>query len=383
MNKSVSLLVLGDVAGSGGGAESSGAVVWLIVVVVATIGISFFCSICEAALYAVSSARVEQLSQSNSISGLRLQRLRQKIDRPIAAILALNTIAHTAGATLSGMLAARVFDSIGVGVFSAFLTLAILFVSEIIPKTIGVLHADQIAPPLSGPIELAIRLLGPLVSACQFVTRWISGSSSAIGEVTEEELLALSRLSHRSGTLTADEARWMQNALKLDRINVDDILTPRTVIQSMPGDATVGEASRTALSWPYKRIPLTIGSDLDEIIGIVIREDILHAAAAGENDKPLEQLKRPASFVPQTMKVSDLLSSALRERTHLFIVVDEYGGTAGVVTLEDAIETLLGSEIVDESDAATDLRHLARQQAVEKLKNIQQTPNIDRRTDER
>lgn len=370
--ESVGWSILSDAAGSGVVAASSGAAIKLVMVVAATIGISFFCSICEAALYAVSSARVEQLAQSGSVSGKRLQRLRKSIDKPIAAILALNTIANTAGATFSGMLAAEVFDSVGVGVFSGFLTLGILFVSEIIPKTVGVLHADRVAPFLSAPIDLIIRVLWPLVALCQFVTRTIAGDASAIGTVTEEELLALSRLSHRSGTLTADEARWMQNALKLDQINVADILTPRTVIQSMPKDATVGEASQTALSWPHKRLPLTDGSNVDEIVGVAIREDILHAASAGENEKTLDQLKRPASFVPKTMKVSDLLSKALRERTHLFIVVDEYGGTAGIVTLEDAIETLLGSEIVDETDAATDLRRLAKQQGAEKLKNIQQ-----------
>ncbi len=368
---SVEFSILGDTGNIVGDAASTGSMLYLVIVVIGTIGASFYCSVCEAALYAVSPARVEQLFESGTSAGKRLQRLRSNIDKPIAAILALNTIAHTAGAAVSGMLAADVFDSIGVGVFSVILTLAILFLSEIIPKTLGVFHADKLAPLLCGSIELVIHLLWPLVKASQSLTKLLSGDAATLGSVTEDEILAMSRLGHRHGSLSDEEARWMQNALKLDRVKVADILTPRTVIQSLPKDTSVADAAETALSWPHKRLPLTVGADLDEIVGIAIREDILHAASAGESDMTLEKLKRPASFVPNTMKVSDLLNQALRERRHLFIVVDEYGGTAGVVTLEDAIETLLGAEIVDESDAAADLRRLARQQAAEKMKNRQ------------
>ena len=311
--------------------------------------------------------RVERLAESGSALGKRLQRLRRHIDRPIAAILTLNTISHTVGATMAGSVAASIFDSLGVGLFSAVFTLSILYISEIIPKTVGVLYADAIAPVVSVPIEWTIWILWPLVWACHLVTRLLPHNSDD-ASTSEDNLLALARRGVRTGSLRPDEARWMQNALNLDTLKVADILTPRTVVFSMPKDATLAEISTHAAGWPHSRVPVTDSGDLDKIAGVVLRREIYEAVVAGKADCALSDIMRPPTFVPEAMRVGDLLTKFLRERRHLFIVADEYGGTAGIVTLEDAIESLLGAEIVDEFDHHTDLQDLARHKATQRLK---------------
>ncbi len=336
-------------------------------IVFATLTVSFFCSICEAALYAVSHGRVEQLAQSGSVPGKRLWRLRHNIDRPIAAILTLNTIAHTVGATLAGAVAADLYDSLGVGLFSAAFTLGILYVSEIVPKTVGVLYADRLAPFLAGPTHWSIVALFPLVWVCGLITRFFPKKGRQSG-TSEADLLALARLGLRAGSLRPDEARWMQNALKLDRLKVADILTPRTVVFSLPSGTTLAEVSENSAGWPHSRVPVTEEGDLDRICGVVLRREVYEALVAGRGERTLRDIMRKPTFVPEAMKVSDLLAEFLRRRQHLFVVADEYGGSAGVVTLEDAIEALLGSEIVDEFDRETDLQRVARDRAAAKLR---------------
>jgi magnesium and cobalt exporter, CNNM family len=359
--------VLSDPMDQGPDAANSFVTMELLIGIVGlTLAVSFFCSICEAALYAVSHAHIEKLASSGHRAGLRLQRLRRDVDQPIAAILTLNTVANTVGATLAGSLAAALFDSLGVGIFSALFTLGILYISEIIPKTLGVIYADRLAPRLAGPIEILIVVLWPFVQSCRFLTRLFPRAPGTAG-ASEEDLLALARLGLRVGAIRPDEARWMQNALNLDRFKVGDILTPRTVVFSVPKEMTIADAAQAAIGWRQSRVPVTDEGDLDEIAGVVLRTEILDAAAAGRGAQTLAQVMRPPIFVPEAMKVSDLLTKFLREKQHLFIVADEYGGTAGIVTLEDSVETLLGAEIIDESDRDADLQHLARKQASERL----------------
>lgn len=360
------MLALADSsAGSGGPGVST-----LVVIVITTLSVSFFCSLCEAALYSISQARVEQLGESGLARGRRLRRLRQAIDRPIAAILTLNTIGNTVGATLAGWVAASLFESLGVGLFSACFTLGILYIAEIVPKTVGVLYADTLAPRLAFPIQVMIWVFWPLVRACEFVTGLIPRSRSRREGMSEEDLLVMARVGMRSGRLRADEARWMQNALKLDRIKVADILTPRTVVFSLPKDMPLTEAIQEVQRAPHSRIPVTEAGQPDRVVGVLLRRQVFEAVVAGRQDGTIGSLVREPIFVPEAMPVSDLLSKFLGDRQHMFIVVDEYGGTAGVVTLEDALESLLGSEIVDESDRDADLRVVARRQAERRFREV-------------
>ncbi len=353
-------------------------------IVASTLLVSFYCSICEAALFSISDGRVEQLAQNGTAGGKRLKRLRKHIERPIAAILSLNTIAHTVGATLAGSVATSIYDSVGVGIFSGLFTLGILYVSEIIPKTLGVLYAGTLAPFLARSIDWAVLLLWPLVWMCQRVTKLIPRSADT-SAASEADLLALAQQGMRAGSIRADEVRWMQNALLLDQVKVSEILTPRTVVFSLPEDTvvggTVGEGTDiegtdiegpapVAATWPYSRVPITAAGGLDHVTGYVLQRDVFEAVAANEPEKTLADIKREPTFVPETMSVASLLDKFLRERRHLFFVADEYGGTAGIVTLEDALESLLGAEIVDEYDRHTDLQHVARHHASKKLKAL-------------
>ncbi len=340
----------------------------LSVIVGMTLGISFFCSLCEASLYAVSNARVMQLAHGGSHRGRRLKMLRDDIEKPIAAILALNTIANTAGATLAGSYAASMFDSWGVGIFSGLFTLGILYMSEIIPKTMGVLYADSIAPYLATPILWTIRGLFPLVWVCQMVAKLFPKGKEQYGHTSEADLLTLAQHGARAGSLRADEARWMQNALKLDELKVSNVLTPRTVVFSVPREMTIVEAGKEVSDWPHSRVPVTEGGDLDKVCGIVLQRDVYNAVVNGKTKGTLETLMRDVIIVPEGMRLGDMLARALKERMHLFVVGDEYGGTVGVVSLEDAIESLLGTEIVDEFDRDTDLQQVAKRLADERLR---------------
>ena len=349
----------------------------LAVIVALTLCTSSFCSLCEAALYSVSRVQVERLAESGSAQGRRLRALRQEISRPIAAILTLNTISNTVGATLAGMVAGEVFDSVGLGVFGAAFTLGILYISEIIPKTVGVLYADTLAPRLAGVIQGTIWVLWPLVWVSQKVSALFPKSSGSGSEASEEDILVLARLGLRAGALRPDEARWMENALKLDRLKVSDILTPRTVVLSLPRDTRLSEALRIVSGWPFSRVPVTDGPELDRVVGIAMRQDVYERLIAGKGDETIGGLMRAPTFVPETMRVSDLLEKFLRVREHLFLVADEYGGVTGVVALEDAIEALLGSEIIDETDRHVDMQRVARRNAAEKLARIQDMKSKD------
>lgn len=355
------------------GAEPDGGFSVLIAIVLCTLFVSFICSICEASFYAVSQARVEQLAESGTARGRRLQRLRQDVSRPIAAILTLNTISNTVGATLAGGVAAALFDSIGLGIFSALFTLGILYLSEIIPKTVGVLYADVLAPYLVVVVQGMIWVFWPLVWICQRVTRLLSRGPSELGKMSEEDLLVMARLGQRAGSLRADEARWVQNALKLDRLKVSDILTPRTVVVSMPKDTRIAEAFRMVKGWRFSRVPVTEKGGLDRITGVILRRDLHDAVVAEKGDLAVSEIMRSPTFVPEAMTVSDVLAKFLRDRQHLFIVADEYGGTEGVITLEDALESLLGTEIMDEFDDEADLRRVARRKAAEKFEAAKRT----------
>lgn len=347
----------------------------LIGIVCVTLAVSSLCSLCEAALYAVSPAFVEQCAESGSASGRRLRSLRQNIGRPIAAILTLNTLSHTVGATMAGGVAAELFDSLGLGIFSGLFTLAILYISEIIPKTLGVAFAEVLAPRLTIVIQWMIWGLLPLVWLCHKLTQLFHMNENDLAAVSKDELLVMARHGQRAGAIRAEEARWVQNALKLDEVKVADILTPRTMVESMPADTSIAEASRMFTELGFNRVPATVEGNLDRINGVVMRRDVHDAVEAGRGDQPVSTVMREPTFVPEAMKVSDLLAKFLRDRKHLYIVADEYGGTAGVVTLEDALETLLGSEIVDETDHEADLQRVARVRAAKRMR-FTQLPDV-------
>ena len=322
----------------------------------AAVGISAMCSLFEAVLYSVPLAHIENLAESGSKTGLILRRLRSRVDEPIAAILSLNTIANTAGAAVAGAAAARVFGDEGVGYFSAAFTLAILMFSEVIPKTAGVIYSRALAPAISRPLLVMIFIFRPLIWLTGGVTRLMARGRE--DEVSDEEILVMARMGRKSGALEAGEADVIENILSLEDKTTRDIMTPRTVVYSMNAGLTIKEVRDKEQTFDHSRVPV-FDKDGDDVIGMVHRRDVLTAMAQDAWARRLDEMMRPVEFVADSLTVDRLLRRFQETGQHLMMVIDEYGGLAGLVTLEDVLEEILGTEIVDEFDPAIDMRELA------------------------
>jgi CBS domain containing-hemolysin-like protein len=320
---------------------------------------SFFCSIAEAVLLSVTPAYIATLEGEGRRSGILLRRFKENIDHPLAAILTLNTIAHTIGAAGAGAQAAAVFGSQWVGLASVVLTLLILFLSEIIPKTIGAVHWRLLAPVLAAPLEWLIRILYPLVVLSEGLTRLISREKGA-AVFERDELSAMADLGVESGELRQDESKVLKNLMRLRYLTLEDVMTPRTVVFALPDTMTVAEVVSRHPDIAFSRLPL-YGEGLDDISGFVLKNDVLLAHARGEKDRPLQTLQREIAALSEDTPLPDALGILLNRRQHILLVRDPYGGTAGLATLEDILETLLGLEIVDEADRTVDMRALARE----------------------
>jgi len=333
----------------------------LIIAVALASGISAVCSVAEAVIYSVSWTFIERLKGLGRKSGQVLHELRSNIEQPITAILTLNTIANTAGAAVAGAAAAEVFGQENLFYFSIFFTLFILIFSEIIPKTIGVVYNEKLAPVFAKPLLYLVLFLKPVISLCRFLVKFIE-KKKVTPPVSEEDLLAVISLTRKAGAIKPYEEQSIQNILSLDKKTVKDIMTPRMVVFSLPAHLTVAEARKAKTIWPHSRIPVYADDDPEDIVGIVYRREVLEALANDQDELKLEDLMKPVHFVLESLTLDRLLIKFLESRMHLFVVLDEYGGVAGVVTLEDVLEEILGKEIVDETDQVVDMRQLAREQ---------------------
>ncbi|MEM9374058.1 MAG: hemolysin family protein [Planctomycetota bacterium] len=344
----------------------------LIFYLVLAVGVSFLCSMCEAVLLTLTASDAEALSQRNAKAGRRLKGMKSSIDRPLAAILTLNTISHTVGAAGVGAQAAIVFGGY-VGVTSAVLTLLILVLSEIIPKTIGAVYARRLAVPGTLVIEWMIWISYPVVRALEVIGRLFKGGGHG-GAPTRQEIEILAELARSGGSIDQAESRIIRNLLNLRNVKARDVMTPRTVVFMLAADASVGETLEEHRKLAFSRIPIK-GETVDEVQGMVLRTDLLEAAAAGRTAVLLSALKRDLAVVPESAGLLDVLRRFADTGEHIFLVVDEYGGTDGVLTLEDVLETILGAEIVDETDQAVDMRDLAMRESGDE-------PGADRTTGE-
>jgi CBS domain containing-hemolysin-like protein len=312
----------------------------------------------EAVLLSVTPGYLVSIRKIRPGVANRLQSFKENIEEPLSAILSLNTIAHTVGAAGAGAQAARVFGSNWVGLFSALLTLAILFLSEIIPKTIGAVYWKQLAPGVTRLLAWLMVPLKPFVWLSAVASHTISSEHDPV-HVSRDEIRALAHLGAEQGVLDEDESRVVESLLRFRSMTVSQVMTPRTVIFGLPAEDTVGKTVEQHQPLRYSRIPVFQGS-IDQLVGFVLKDEILERAARGETDTPLVALRRELFCVPGTLRLSQLLDLFLSSREHIAAVVDEFGGTAGLVTLEDLIETLLDLEIVDEIDNVEDLRAAAR-----------------------
>ncbi len=336
----------------------------LILFVVLAIGVSFLCSILEAVLLSISPSFVEASEGENPKFAAKLRSLRSDIERPLAAILSLNTIAHTVGATGAGAQAALVFDDTGVGIFSALLTLGILILSEIIPKTIGATYWRSLAAFTVRVLPILIVIQLPLVWMSQAITKLLKPNGGH-SEVSREEITALTTAGQRLGVIEEDETRVVANLFELPNILVSDVMTPRTVIEHVSQDATLGSVVEGRDIFTFSRLIVT-GENVDDVTGFVLVRELLVAALRDEKDRTISEFTRELPRVSEKIDLDTLFDFLLDRDAHIAVVEDAYGGTAGLVTMEDVLETLLGSEIVDEHDKDADLRKVAVRRARKK-----------------
>lgn len=320
---------------------------------------SFVCSLLEASLLSSSRSYIEAKAQEGVASAKVMLQHKLNVERPISAILTLNTIAHTVGAAGAGAEAAGIFGSQYVGIISAILTLLILVLTEIVPKTLGATYWRALMPFTAYTVRALVLVLFPFVWIFQKLGERLRPDHEE-PTVTRGELTTLANIGEQEGTLQARESRMLRNLLQLELVTVSDVMTPRTVVFALPEAMTAGEVLAKHHTLSYSRIPV-YGEDIDDVTGYVLRHDILTANADDQPNTPLSALRKEISVITETVPLAQALERFVAERQHIFLVIDEYGGTAGILTLEDAIETLLGIEITDESDAVEDLRALALQ----------------------
>ncbi|MBU0481073.1 MAG: hemolysin family protein [Proteobacteria bacterium] len=339
------------------------------------VGISAICSILEAALYSVPLTHIEILDKKGVGSAKALRSLKADIHRPITAILTLNTIANTMGAAVAGAAAAAVFGESRLALFSAAFTMTILIFSEILPKTIGVAYCREISPWIALPITLMVKILTPIIWFFQALTRMIPRHNNKY-PASQDEVKAIAALSRKSGEIDSQEEKVIGNILELKNKYVIDVMTPRTVTFSLDENLTVAEALTHANKWNYhSRVPV-YNRKPDEITGIVLRKDVLQAAAEGMDSIKISTMIHPAHFVPESARLSRTMLDFFEMKRHLFVVVDEYGSVTGVISLEDIIEEIVGHEIMDESDQTQDMRALAKKKQKKRAAENRKSGNI-------
>jgi len=336
------------------------------------IGISFICSILEAVLLSITPSYVEKTLADKPRAGEQLTKIKEQLDESLSSILILNTFAHTMGAAGVGAQALIVFGPKWETLIAILLTLVILFFSEIIPKTLGATYWQKLAIPASYTIQLFVKLVYPLVWISTRLTKLFSKNKG--NEITREEIIALASLGHKDGNLIQQENIYLSNILRLREIRTEEILTPRTVVHMFKDSTTVTDALNDPRTREFTRLPI-YHEISDNITGKVIKHDLFQAERSGNGDKPLSDYAKTIYRVSEKLPVQQLLDQFIKKRAHLFLVEDEYGQTAGIVTLEDAIETLIGREIVDESDSIEDMQELAKSRYRKRLRKDDQTRN--------
>lgn len=322
--------------------------------------VSFMCSVLEAVLLSSTSSYIETLSKDGNLKTTKLLKdLKSNIDKPISSILILNTFAHTMGAAGVGAQAQLLFGDEWQTAIAFVLTLLILYVSEIIPKTIGAIYWKNLLVPAAYLISFMIKVTYPLVWFSGFITNYISRGKKDEINFSREEIMAVVTLSEKEGSIHSKESVLIENLFKLKNIKTKEIMTPRSVVFALNADITVEEAIENDKMYIHSRIPI-YNESIDDIIGIVFNQTILEESVEERDDTLLRNITFPVHKISENVPVSVLIDLFVKRKTHLFIVHDNYGQTSGVVTLEDAIETLLGVEIVDEMDEVEDMQAFAK-----------------------
>ncbi len=335
-----------------------------VISVICVLIISALCSLTEAALYAVRVPYIRQIAERGSRPGKVLAAFKENMERPISAILIVNTAANTAGAAVAGAQARVLFGETALLWFSLLFTLGVLFVSEIIPKVIGVVYSRPVARTLALPWAAIIAVLYPLIWCIGHISRWIKPRDPILA-APEEEVHQMAMISAEEGSILPYEAELVRNVLRLDNLKARDIMTPRPVVFKLPSDMKLTDVAPKVEDCSFSRIPVYMSDDPETWKGFVFTREVLAGLARDEFENQLSELCQPIYFVSEETRGHVLLRMFLRRRTHLFGVVDDFGDITGIVTLEDVLEALIGEEIVDEADAAVDMQEVARRRSRE------------------
>ncbi|AYJ77951.1 CNNM domain-containing protein [Aliarcobacter cryaerophilus] len=333
----------------------------LVTYLLLTLILSFMCSLLEATLLSSTSSYIESLDKKGySPKTVDLAKdVKQNIDKSISSILTLNTFANTMGAAGVGAQAAIIFGSNWQAVIAFILTLMVLFISEIFPKTIGAIYWRKFIVPAVYIISFMVKITYPFIFIATFITNTLQKGRKNEVNFSKDEIITIVNMSEKEGVLQAKESILIKNLFKLKNIKAKDIMTPRTVVFAFDSKTTLKEALLNDNLYVYSRIPV-YNESIDDIAGVVFKQTILEKRVKKKKKTLLKDIIVPVHKVPENISVSTLFDMFIRMKMHLFIVQDEYGQTSGVVTLEDALETLLGIEIVDEMDQVTDMQEFAK-----------------------
>lgn len=310
--------------------------------------ISFICSVMEAVLLSITPSYVASKAKESPKVAERIKNLKDKVDQPLAAILTLNTIAHTAGAAGVGAQAASLYGDAAIGIASAVMTLFVLVFSEIIPKTLGATYWRALSPMVSLSLVWLVRALKPFIWLSDLITKMFSKKQDE-SQFIRQEIEAMAEIGSESGALQQGESDIIQSLLQFRHVELRSIMTPRNKLFKIHKDMTVEEYSKEHGTVPYSRV-LVFDKDPDDIIGFVLKSDIMLANARVKPDYKVGKLVKPIYTVSEKQALPQLFTSLLEQRAHISLIIDEYGDVQGVVALEDVIETLLKVEIVDERE---------------------------------
>ena len=332
---------------------------YILLYLIGALSLSFLCSVLEAVLLSTPVSFISMKESQGAKSASLMMRYKTNIDRPVAAILSLNTVAHTIGAAGVGSESVKVFGEAYFGVISAVLTLLILVISEIIPKTIGASYWRELAMPSARIIRILIVLTYPLVWLSELLTRCFAPKIQPL-TVSREEVAAMVDVGEEEGVFQEQESQIIRSFLKLEKVTAEQIMTPCVVVASASADTTMAEFHDNADFANFSRIP--VYKDRKEYIsGYVLRAAVLEKICSGKTDEAISGIIRPILFFSENDSVSDIWKSMLAKKEHISVITDEYGCMRGIVTMEDVIETMLGVEIIDECDTAPDLQAVAKE----------------------
>ena len=324
------------------------------------LSLSFLCSVLEAVLLSTPMSYISMKENQGSKTATLMKQYKNNVDRPVGAILSLNTIAHTIGSAGVGAESIKIFGEQYFGLISAILTLLILVLSEIIPKTIGASYWRSLALPSTRIIRVLILITYPLVLLSELITKVFTPRGNQ-ASMSREEVSAMVDVGTTEGIFRESESKLIKSCIALSGVKARQIMTPSIVVESACQDLTVKDF-QAKQSWSFSRIPVYAG-DKDYITGYVLKDAVLKLLSEDQFYVKLSDLKRPILTFREEESVFQIWEKMLEKREHISVIIDEYGGLRGLVTMEDIIETMTGVEIVDEDDVAVDMQALAKEKS--------------------